>query len=197
MTTGNKGSRQQAIAEEELAKTRETEDAEGLKILGLSSSDSENLNIGDGQVEASLATVERLTSIIRSFKPDLVVTHNPEKILIRDTQGNYYVNHRDHRNTAIGVVDAVYPYSRDVLFFPDQLDNTHQSHTVTEFLFVDSWDSQDTVYINVTSFAQKRTQAIAAHSSQYSLDHAQRSTDYFAPLKDGKRFEQFRYVVTD
>lgn len=197
MTTGNKGSRQTSTTEAHLAKTREAEDSEALKLLGLKNTDSENLDLGDGDVENSLSTIERLVKIIRTFKPDLVVTHNAEKALIRDLDGNFYVNHRDHRNTALAVIDAAYPYSRDILFFPNQIEDGLSGHIVSEFLFVDSWGDIDSVAIDITDFAKSRTAAIASHASQYSIEHAQSSTDYFAAVIDGKRFEQFRYVVAD
>lgn len=197
MTTGNKGSRDQKISETDLANLRESEDLEALKTLGLASSDSANLNLGDGEVEASLATIGKLVEQIRQFKPDLIVTHNPENKLIRDLGGGYYVNHRDHLNTALATVDAAYPYSRDNLFFPEQIKIGLTGHSTTEFLFVDSWGHADSVGIEITRQADKRTKAIACHKSQYSLDHAQGSTDYFAKEVNGKRFEQFWYVVAD
>lgn len=197
MTTGNKGSRAEQITESALAKLRETEDEAALLTLGLTRSDSLNLDLGDGQVENNLTTIELLAREIRQFQPNLIVTHNPEKTLIRDNDGAYYVNHRDHRHTAQAAVDAAYPYSRDTLFFPDQIKSGLNGHSCTEFLFVDSWGHPDTVYIEITAQAQKRTNAIACHKSQYPKDKAQGSTDYFAPLVDGKRYEQFWYVIAD
>jgi len=197
MTTGNKGSRSESISESDLALLRETEDQQALLTLGLTPIDSVNLNLGDGQVENNLATIELLAKEIRTFKPDLIITHNSENTLIRDLDGGYYVNHRDHRHTAISAVDAAYPYSRDNLFFPDQIKTGLTGHTCAEFLFVDSWGHQDSVYIEVTAQADKRTQAIACHKSQYPMDKAQDSTDYFAPDQSGHRYEQFRYVIAD
>lgn len=197
MTTGNKGSRGQKITEKELAQTRESEDQAALKTLGLTLADSINLNLGDGEIENNLTTIGLLVKEIRTFKPDLIVTHNPEKTLIRDLDGGYYVNHRDHRHTAEVMVDAAYPYSRDLLFYPEHIKDGLLGHSCSEFLFVDSWGHQDAVYIDITDQAEIRTKAIACHKSQYSPDHAQGSTDFFAPEVEGKRYEQFRYVVAD
>lgn len=197
MTTGNKGSRQELISESELARTRENEDREALKTLGLTSDDSVNLNLGDGRVENNLKTIELLVREIRKFKPELIVTHNPEKVLIRDLDGFFYVNHRDHRNTATSVIDASYPYSRDRLFFPDQIEQGLGSHSTLEYLFVDSWGDVDIVGIEVSGYIDKRVEAIACHKSQYSVEDAQKSTDFFALTDGGKRYEQFRYVETD
>ena len=197
MTTGNKGSRSEIISEADLAKTRESEDAQALKVLGLNDADSLNLNLGDGEIETNLETIGKVVKEIRKFKPDLIVTHNPEKTLIRDLDGGYYVNHRDHRHTAEATVDAAYPYSRDLLFYPEHIKDGLSGHTCSEFLFVDSWGHQDSIYIDITDFAETRTKAIACHKSQYSIENAQGSTDFFAPVVDGSRHEQFRYVLAD
>lgn len=87
MTTGNKGSRGEQISESQLAKTRETEDSTALQTLGLSEAASLNLNLGDGEIENNLETIGLLVKEIRTFKPELIVTHNPEKTLIRDESG--------------------------------------------------------------------------------------------------------------
>lgn len=197
MTKGNKGSRQENYTEMELAKIRETEDEAGLEVLGLKSEDSINLDLGDGEVENNLKTIEKLVFQIRSFKPDIIVTHNPEKVVIRDDAGELYLNHRDHRNTAITVVDAAYPYSRDNLFFPEQLKSGLTPHVVTEFLFVDSWGDPDLVQFDVTKFYDQKIKAIGSHKSQYGEEKAQGAADYFAPEKESRRYEQFRYVKTD
>ena len=197
MTTGNKGSRGEIISEANLAKTRESEDGEALKVLGLKDSDSLNLNLGDGEIETNLETIGKVVKEIRKFKPDLIVTHNPEKTLIRDLEGGYYVNHRDHRHTAEVTIDAAYPYSRDLLFYPEHIKDGLSGHSCSEFLFVDSWGHQDSIYIDITDFAETRTKAIACHKSQYSTENSQGSTDFFAPAVDGRRHEQFRYVVAD
>ncbi len=197
MTTGNKGSRQEKISEENLSITREREDLRALQTLGLTHDDNINLDLGDGQVENSMETIGKLVKEIRKFKPNLIVTHNAEKKLIRDMDGSYYVNHRDHKNTGLSVIDAAYPYSRDILFFPEQIAEGLKSHTCTEFLFIDSWGDIDTVFIDVSDQIKKRTKAIACHKSQYSQKAANDSTNYFAKEDDGKRFEQFRYVIAD
>lgn len=197
MTRGNKGSRQENYSEEELAKIRETEDEAGLEVLGLTPKDSLNLNLGDGEVKNDLATIGKLVREIRTFRPNIIVTHNPEKVIIKDDNGEFYLNHRDHRHTAISAVDAAYPFSRDNLFFPEQIKEGLASHIVTEFLFVDSWDDPDLVFFDVTDFYDRKIKAIGSHKSQYSEEKAQGAADYFAPEKDGRRYEQFRYIKTD
>lgn len=109
-----------------------------------------------------------------------------------------WVNHRDHRNTALSTVDAAYPYSRDLLFFPDQLEKGLTFHICSEFLFVDSFEGPDVVVIDVTDFIETRIKAHASHSSQYSIENATSSADFFTKFEgEERRFERFRYIVAD
>jgi len=199
MSLGNKGSRQENISEHELASLRLEEDRTAMKSLGIKDENNIYLDFSDGSIDNSLKTIEAIAKVIRKFKPDIILTHNPEHMIIRWAEGTNWINHRDHRNTGMSVLDAAYPYSRDTLFFPEQLNNEGLTpHIVSEFLFVDYYDHPDTVAIDVTQNVDERTKAIACHSSQYSMEHAKESTDFFTKIDDsGKRYERFRYVVAD
>lgn len=197
MTTGNKGSRQEDVTETELTSLREKEDCDALLKLGLKLEDSINLNVGDGEIENNHQVIEKLVRVIREFKPELIVTHNPEDVLIRDNDGYYYVNHRDHRNTAVSVIDASYPFSRDKLFFPEHLANGLEPHIAAEFLFVDSWGKPDSVSIKVSEFMKTRKSAIACHTSQFNEERVESLHNYFAVEKDDEYYEQFWYVKAD
>ena len=135
---------------------------------------------------------------IRLFKPELIITHNPENKIIRFSKDINWVNHRDHFNTGNIAIDAAYPYSRDVLFFPEHFkDKNAASHACTEFLLVDYYDHLDTIKIDVTDFLNVRIKAHASHSSQYSVKQAKDSADFFTKNETDRRYECFRYVVAD
>lgn len=200
MTFGDRGSRQEKVTSEQLKRIREKEDREAMKILGIKQEDNIYLGIGDGEIEHDLETIGKVAYQIREFKPDLIITTNPEDMIIRFDKDVNWVNHRDHRHTGRIAVDAAYPYARDTLFFPEQFKNGKlQSHATTEFLFTDVYDHPDLIYIDVTDFIDYRTKALAAHSSQYSLKHAQESTDFFTKLPQygSRRFDRFRCVIAD
>lgn len=199
MTLGNKGSGSQKISESNLAKQRKQEDIQAMKKLGIKDLNNIYIELKDGEVEDKLENIEKLVSHIREFRPDIVVTHNPENVVIRFNKDTNWINHRDHRNTGKITIDASYPYSRDILFFPEHFKNKNkQSHTVTEFLLVDYYDHPDTIAIDVTKFVEIKNKALAMHSSQYSLEDAIESTDFFTKVdKTSKRYERFRYVIAD
>ena len=200
MTYGDKGSRQEKVTQKELRIIREKEDREAMKILGVKDEDNIYLGLGDGEIEHDLPTIEKVASQIRLFKPQLIITTNPEDLIIRFDKDVNWVNHRDHRHTGRIALDAAYPYARDLLFFPEHFKNKEASSwACTEFLFTDVYEHPDLVYIDVSDFIDYRTRALAAHSSQYSLKHAKESTDFFTklPIYGNRRFDRLRYVIAD
>lgn len=199
VTLGDKGSQQQHIAKDELTNIRLKEDTASMHALGITDENNVYLKFPDGGVENNLEVIAAIARQIRLFQPDIVITHNPEDKIIRFAGGINWVNHRDHRNAALSTVDAVYPYSRDLLHFPEQLQEEGAiSHICSEFLFFDYYDGPDIVAVDVTDFIETRVKAHASHLSQYSQEDAQGSADFFTKLDDsGRRYERFRYVIAD
>lgn len=198
MTLGNKGCRQQIISERELGEIRLKEDQAAMLAFGVKPNNNVYLNLPDGGVEQDLTTIGLVAKQIRLFKPELIITHNPENKIIRFDKDANWVNHRDHINTGNIAIDAAYPYSRDRLFFPEHFqDKKVDSHACSEFLLVDYYEHPDLVQIDVTDYLDIRIKAHAAHSSQYSLKQAQDSADFFTKNDTDRRYEYFRYVVAD
>lgn len=199
VTLGDKGSQQQKISQKKLAEVRLKEDIQAMKTLGIKGENNIYLKFEDGSVTNSMEIIKAIAFKIRLFKPDIIITHNPENIIIPFAKDVNWVNHRDHRNTGLSAIDAAYPYSRDILFFPEQLKQIGAvSHICTEFLLVDYYDGRDIVYIDMTDFVEKRIVAQASHTSQYSRKHSEESADFFTKFPGTKRrYERFRYVIAD
>jgi len=201
VTSGDMGSRQENISQSELKKLRETEDSSSMTKLGILPENNIYLQIPDGKVENNLELIGQLALQIRLFQPDIIITHNAEDKIIRFEKDVNWFNHRDHINTGLSTLDASYPYARDILFFPEHLqDPKAKSWTCTSFLIVDSYNHQDSIFIDVTDNIASRVAAHACHSSQYSVEAAQDSADFFTKKWDPegkKNFETFRYVIAD
>lgn len=198
MTNGDKGSRENKISADELINARQKEDLSSMELLGVLQENSVYLGFEDGHIENSVETIEKLAYQIRKFKPDLIVTHNPEVVIVKHFSGDNWVNHRDHRNTAKSTVDAAYPYSRDLLFFPHHFEEDDvESHKALEFLFVDSYMHPQEVFIDTTEFKQTKIEALAKHSSQFDLESAKNLLNFMVYENEGKQYESFRHVVID
>lgn len=201
VTSGDMGSRLLKVTREELQKIRETEDSASMTKLGILPENNIYLRIPDGTVDNNLNIIGQLALQIRLFQPDLIITHNPESKIIRFDKDTNWINHRDHLNTGLVTIDASYPYSRDLLFFPEHFqDPLAKSWNCSEFLLVDFYDHQDNIFVDVTDHLQTRIAAHALHSSQYTLENARDSANFFTNGWDTtgvKNYEIFRHVIAD
>lgn len=201
VTSGDMGSRLEKISSSELKSLREIEDSASMRTLGISEDNNVYLHLPDAGVENTVENIGKLAQQIRLFKPELIITHNPTDAVIRFDKYNNWFNHRDHRTTGQLTLDAAYPYARDILFFPEQLENQQaKSWSCVEFLIVDSYGHEDSVYFDVTETIGKRVEAHAQHKSQYSQEEAQESADFFTKGWDPegkKNYETFRYIKAD
>ncbi len=192
MTLGNKSPRRNIITEENLIKTRLIEDYNAMKILGIKNENNIYLSFRNREIENSLQTIEALAKIIRQFKPYLVVAHKPENVIIQWKKNSSWVNHRDHRNAGKPVVDTCYLFSRGRLFFPNHFEDRLESHTVSEFLFVDYYDHSDFKTLEITYFIQTKIDALKAHFSQYGCGMAKESVEFITKIDySDYKYERF------
>lgn len=193
LTNGGKGTQGRTdITEKQFAKIRLVEQKKAGRELGIPEEENFNLNIPDGELETTVANIGKVVFHIRQFKPDIVITHNPEEIINTFSKDTRWVNHRDHRHTAIIVVDAAYPYSRDTAFFPEQLKNGLTPHKVSEFLFSDSYTHVERLYFEVTKYLESRRKAFEQYKSSLSKKEIDGLMEEIK--KDNGSFEVLRYV---
>ena len=106
-TNGDKGTSDRAVDPEDLARTREREQLEAARELGISH--VEFLRLPDQGLEDTAQFREKLVRQIRVHRPHTVVTVDPNRP---------YIRHRDHHMTGRVTLDAVFPYARDHLSLP-------------------------------------------------------------------------------
>lgn len=197
VTSGNRGSRGAVVPMDELAKIRAAEDAESMKVLGIPPEHSVILGVNDGEVENSFELIGKIALQIRKFQPDLIITLNPQDVIIRHGAGRTWVNHRDHRLTAACAIDAAYPYSRDRSFFPEQFDHpgVEPAHCAA-FLIADASPGDDEVFIDVADYVETAKKATMCHKSQMDEKEVDITKAFFTTHDnvDGAH-EKFRYVV--
>ena len=116
VTDGSKGSDDPKFTTETLVATRDKEQRDAARVLGVASVGF--LGYTDGELTYSRELLGDITREIRAFRPHAVFTHDPEPVI--HDQG--FINHNDHRITGLTTVDAVYPTARDRLNFPEHLE---------------------------------------------------------------------------
>jgi len=153
-TNGDKGSGDPHITSAELAIKREQEQRDAAAVIG--TTDVTFLGYGDGQLESSIEVIGKIVREIRRFKPDIIFCQDPYSRIRH--------NHRDHRMAGQSTFDAVYPYARDHLHFPEHIAEGLETHKVAEIYTTTAEDPD--VVIDISDVIAIRIQALKAHKSQ-------------------------------
>ena len=152
-TTGDKGTSDRGMAPARLAEIREKEQREAAEVLGVG--EVIFLGLPDQRLEDTPEFRKQIVRLIRAYRPKTVATSDPYR---------RYISHRDHRIAGQVVLDAVYPYARDHLAYPDLLDEGLEPHKVQELLF---WDSEDINHrADITDTFDRKVAALRCHASQ-------------------------------
>lgn len=158
-TSGDAGADDARTDPLELARLREAEQRAAAAVVGYEG--VTYLHRPDGALANDLPLREQLVRIIRSFKPDAVLTMDPTVVIL----DNSYVQHVDHRTAAQAALDAVYPAARNALAFPGLvLHEGLEPHTVAQlFLF---FSDQPTVWVDISDTLEVKLAALREHASQ-------------------------------
>jgi LmbE family N-acetylglucosaminyl deacetylase len=126
------------------------------RVLGVK--DVVFLGYPDGELEDTRDARREVVRAIRRFRPDRVVTQSPFPSL------NPYSGHRDHRHAGRLALDAVYPYARDRLHFPEVLAEGLLPHKVSQ-VYLMGHDEPDT-FLDITPTMETKLAALRCHRSQ-------------------------------
>ena len=155
-TNGDKGSTEPDMTALQLSDIRTIEQKKASEILGLK--DVISFKYHDGELEDSNEFRERVVKNIRKYRPEVVLCTDP-------VRQNFYI-HRDHRIAGQVVLDAIYPYARDRLYYPHHEDEGILVHKVKDILF---WGSENpNELVNITEHIEMKIAALKQHSSQLS-----------------------------
>ena len=152
-TNGDKGTSDINMKPDELARIREQEQLTAAKLLGVR--EVIFLRHPDQTLEDTPEFRKEIVRLIRMYKPETVVTAD----LYRR-----YLWHRDHRITSQVTLDAIFPYARDMLSYPDLPEQGLQPHKVKEVLL---WGAEEPNYrSNITDTFGIKIAALRCHKSQ-------------------------------
>jgi LmbE family N-acetylglucosaminyl deacetylase len=157
-TSGDAGADDWQTDPLELAAVREREQRAAADVIGYAGVSF--LHAPDGALANDLALREQLVREIRTFRPDAVVTIDPETIFYSDGG----VNHADHRAAGIAAVDAVYPAARNAMAFPWLARDGLEPWTVRRIYL--AWSNHPTAWVDVTGTLDRKLAALREHASQ-------------------------------
>jgi LmbE family N-acetylglucosaminyl deacetylase len=147
---------------EQVARVRRAEQRAAAECVGVH--EVTFLDYPDGAVMPSIELRRDLTRVIRTVRPDRVLTWSPEI--------NWEVvatTHPDHRAVGAAAFAAVYPDARNPHAHPDLLgDEGLRPWTVGELWLADSPAPLRNHAVDVTDVFEARLAALRAHASQVS-----------------------------
>ncbi|HWR59211.1 MAG TPA: PIG-L deacetylase family protein [Thermodesulfovibrionales bacterium] len=152
-TSGEKGTSDRTIKPERLAQMREKEQEDAARLLGVK--EVVFLRLPDQGLEDTTDFRKMIVREIRKYRPQTVVTSDPYR---------RYIWHRDHRIVGQVTLDAVFPFARDHLSYPDMIEEGLEPHKVSEMLL---FGSEDVNYrSDITTTFSLKVAALRCHESQ-------------------------------
>jgi LmbE family N-acetylglucosaminyl deacetylase len=152
-TSGEKGTGDRDVDPDELARDREQEQRDAAAVLGVE--EVVYLRHPDQGLEDTAAFRKELVREIRRWRPRIVLTSDPYR---------RYLWHRDHRVVGQVVLDAVFPFARDHLAYPDLLDQGLEPHKVAEVWCFGAEDVNHQEDVTVTF--DRKVEALLQHRTQ-------------------------------
>jgi len=159
VTKGEKGGRRTDLASDALAAQREREQRAAAKVLG--AKDVRFLGKPDGELVYDLDLLGEIVHWIRTWQPDLVMTHDPTVTFLPWRE----INHMDHRVVGELALQA-HRCARGKLIYPEQLGHGRlKTHTFPDYLL---WDASEPDHFeDVTDFMDRKAEAVACHATQF------------------------------
>ncbi|SMC21922.1 N-acetylglucosaminyl deacetylase, LmbE family [Desulfacinum hydrothermale DSM 13146] len=154
-TDGEKGTGDRNMDPAELARIRQKEQRAAADTVGVGP--VVFLHYPDQGLEDTPEFRKELVRWIRTFRPRLVLSSDPYR---------RYLWHRDHRIVGQVVMDALFPYARDHLAYPDLLAEGLEPHKVREAWF---WAAEDINHrVDITDLFETKIAALQCHASQWN-----------------------------
>jgi LmbE family N-acetylglucosaminyl deacetylase len=150
-TNGDKGTKNN-IPPYKLTETREKEQLAASKALGVK--ETLFLRHRDGELEDTRAFRNQLAFIIRHFKPDTLVAHDPWLP---------HYSHPDHQAVGHAAFKGVI-YARDHHFLPELTYAGIKAHHTNTVIYTRS--QEPNYFIDISGTIEKKVRAINAHKSQ-------------------------------
>ena len=163
---GSKGTEDSNMTPERLRDIRYQEQMDAACVLGVENVVA--LNYLDGELEDTKEFRGHIVKAIRTFRPDVVISPDPHR-------RSFYF-HRDHRITGLVTQDAVFPYARDRLHFPEHEAEGLAPHKVGTILFYGA--EEPDMFIDISDTMDLKLKALKKHKSQIGDSRGDESTDW-------------------
>jgi LmbE family N-acetylglucosaminyl deacetylase len=157
VTDGDAGGFDLEVPRTEIPRIRRAEQTAAAAVVGVT--DLHFLGHPDGRLEATLELRRDISRVIRTVRPQRVVTQAP----VRNFQ-RIFASHPDHLAAGEATLCAVYPDSRNPFAFPELLADGLEPWTVAEVWMMIGPDPD--CYVDITETFDRKVKALLSHASQ-------------------------------
>jgi len=160
LTNGDKGNHNPEITRNQLIAFRKIEQRAAAAVCGVR--DVLFMGEEDGFLRPTREIRERVTREIRRIRPQLVICQDPDRYLV----GEGYINHPDHRNAGLVVLEAIFPAADNPMFYPEMADEGYTPHKINHLYVHGPVDSD--IRIDISNTLEQKIEAILCHKTQIS-----------------------------
>jgi LmbE family N-acetylglucosaminyl deacetylase len=157
ITDGNAGAVDRDTDLTKLAEVRQEEQRAAAAEVGVH--DVRFLGYPDGRLEVSMALRRDIARVIRSVRPQRVISQSPERNWDR-----VRASHPDHLAAGEAALDAVYPDARNPFAHPELLDEGLEPHSVDEVWLMAAPKASRAV--DITDTIDRKIAALLCHRTQ-------------------------------
>jgi LmbE family N-acetylglucosaminyl deacetylase len=196
VTDGDAGGSDRTMSRAEMAAIRRREQLEAAAEVGVT--EVEFLGYPDGRLTPSIDLRRDLSRVIRTVRPQRVLSQSPERNWDR-----IYASHPDHLAAAEAVACAVYPDARNPFAHPELLDDEGLEPHVVDELWLMAFGAP-TIAVETTGTFDRKVAALRRHRSQVGdgehlpgmLRGWSTRVAQAAGLPEGSLAEGYRVVLT-
>jgi len=196
VTDGDAGGSDRSVSRSEMAAIRRQEQNDAASEVGVM--DVTFLGYPDGKLQPTFELRRDITRVIRSFRPQRVVTQSPERVWDR-----IIASHPDHLAAGEAATCAVYPDARNPFSHPELLDEEGlEPHTVEELWLMVAPEAD--IAVDIADTFEQKIKALRCHKSQGTNNDAladrirewATETARNSGMPEGSLAESFRVVHT-
>ncbi len=194
-TSGDVGIAEPGWTKARAVETREAEQREAARIVGVDVEHVVFLREPDGMLEATMELRRKLVREIRRFRPEAVFVMDPTLLWA----GDGYINHPDHRAAGLAAIDAIFPAAGQPNLF-EELESEGLKAFKPRKVFSLNWRDGD-YYFPIDDTIDLKIAALRAHKSQMrDWDPEPRIREWASERAKGKPMkyaEVFRVVTLE
>ena len=160
VTGGGAGGFSDEARGDDVVSRRREEQREAAEVVGIAS--VEFWDYPDGDLHVSDELLKDIVEIGRRVRPDLILTHHPER-----DYTSFQKSHPDHLAVGQAVTHAVYPSLENPYAYPELLEAGLEPHKLRHLWYFGQPRRLTNMAVDITASLETKIEALLKHASQH------------------------------